>query len=195
MRVQSVPAVLDELRGQPYVATMKYDGTSATYCIDPRDEQFHACGRNFSVRPGDNIYWQMATKYDLEDKLRSASHLAIQCEVVGPGIQKNPLALKEKSLFVFNVFDIREARYLGHDEARQVLDQFELPAVQVIEEGKSFDHSQASLLALAEGKYPGTSNEREGIVIRPRNEMLSLTLGGRLSFKAISNRHLLKESD
>ena len=195
IRVQSVPVVLDELRGQPYVATMKYDGTSATYCIDPRDEQFHACGRNFSVRPGDNIYWQMATKYDLEAKLRSASHLAIQGEIVGPGIQKNPLALKEKSLFAFNVFDVREARYLGHDEARQVLDQFELPAVQVIDEGESFNHSQASLLALAEGKYPGTTNEREGIVVRPRTEMLSLTLGGRLSFKAISNRYLLKETD
>ncbi len=195
MRVQSVPAVLDELRGQAYVATMKYDGTSATYCIDPRDGQFHACGRNFSVRPGENIYWQMASKYDLEAKLRSASHLAIQGEIVGPGIQKNPLALKEKSLFAFNVFNIREAHYLGHDESRRVLDGFELPAVQVIEEGESFDHSLESLLSLAEGKYPSTKNEREGIVIRPRGERPSLTLCGRLSFKAISNRYLLKEAD
>lgn len=195
MRVQSVPAVLDELLGQPYVATMKYDGTSATYCVDPRDEQFHASGRNFSVLPGENIYWQMAMKYGLEAKLRSASHLAIQGEIVGPGIQKNPLALKEKALFVFNVFDIRETRYLGHDEARQVLDQLELPTVQVIEEGESFGHSQESLLTLAEGKYPGTNNEREGIVIRSRREKSSLTLGGRLSFKAISNRYLLKETD
>ena len=50
-------------------------------------------------------------------------------------------------------------------------------------------------MALAEGKYPGTSNEREGIVIRPLHEKHSLVLGGRLSFKAISNRYLLNERD
>ncbi len=110
-------------------------------------------------------------------------------------IQKNPLGLKEKTLFVFNVFDVREARYLGHDETRQMLARLELPAVDVIELGETFDHSQASLLTLAEGKYPGTNNEREGIVIRSQREMHSLALGGRMSFKAISNRFLLKESD
>jgi hypothetical protein len=46
-----------------------------------------------------------------------------------------------------------------------------------------------------EGTYPGTTNEREGIVIRPREETFSPTLNGRLSFKAISNRYLLDERD
>jgi hypothetical protein len=32
-------------------------------------------------------------------------------------------------------------------------------------------------------------------VIRPRRTVYSPTLGGRLSFKAISNRYLLKERD
>jgi RNA ligase (TIGR02306 family) len=66
MRIQSVPAVLDELRGSPYAITLKYDGTSATFCVDPRDDSFHACGRNQSIREGTNLYWQMARKYDLE---------------------------------------------------------------------------------------------------------------------------------
>ena len=37
--------------------------------------------------------------------------------------------------------------------------------------------------------------DREGIVIRPMTEQYSPTLGGRLSFKAISNRFLLKDGD
>lgn len=67
--------------------------------------------------------------------------------------------------------------------------------VEVLERGESFAHDQASLLALAEGLYAGTHNEREGIVIRPLTESTSQVLGGRLSFKAISNRFLLKGGD
>ena len=61
--------------------------------------------------------------------------------------------------------------------------------------GESFLYGQEELLKLAEGYYAGTKNEREGIVIRPKRAMHSPTLGGRLSFKAISNRYLLAEKD
>ncbi|MBB5037670.1 hypothetical protein [Prosthecobacter dejongeii] len=67
--------------------------------------------------------------------------------------------------------------------------------VDIVELGQSFGHSLESLLSLAEGHYPGTQNEREGIVIRPLSERFSSTLGGRLSFKAISNRFLLSGGD
>jgi hypothetical protein len=49
-----------------------------------------------------------------------------------------------------------------------------------------FDMTQDDLLSLAEGKYAGTNNEREGIVIRSTDSY------ERISFKAISNRYLLK---
>ncbi len=194
MRVQSVPEVLDDLRGQPYVATLKYDGTSSTFTLDSAGE-FLACGRNYTLREGDNGPWRIAQKYNLPEKLKSFPNLAIQGEIVGPGIQKNRLGLKELSLFVFNVYDWRAGRYLDHDESRQVLAELGLSPVDVVEEGDSFEHTQDSLLSLAEGKYPNTKNEREGIVIRPRREMRSQVLVGRLSFKAISNRFLLKEGE
>jgi RNA ligase (TIGR02306 family) len=195
IRVQSVPGVLEELRGQPYVITMKYDGTSSTFSIDPRTGEFHACGRNLSILEGDNLYWRVARKYELPRILSEHPHLALQGEIVGPGIQKNPLGLKELSWFAFNVYDTAQARYLEFDEAHRFLTAAGLPSVQVIETGSDFAHSQATLLALAEGKYPGTSNEREGIVIRSLDGLNSEALGGRLSFKAISNRYLLKETD
>ena len=104
MRVQSVPAVLDELHGLPYVATLKCDGTSATFCIDLRDGAFHTCGRNFSILEGDSMYWRIARKYDSEGVLRRLPHLAVQGEVCGPGIQKNRLGLKDLAMCVFNVY-------------------------------------------------------------------------------------------
>jgi RNA ligase (TIGR02306 family) len=193
-RVQSAPQVLEELRGRPYVATLKYDGSSATFATGP-DGEFVVCGRNYALPEGVGEAWRVAQKLGLKEKMARFPNLAIQGEAVGPGLQKNRLGLKEISLFAFNVYDWRAGRYLDFEESRQVLEEMGVPAVEVVEEGAAFEHSLESLLALAEGKYPGTSNEREGIVIRPKVEARSEVLAGRLSFKAISNRFLLKEGD
>jgi RNA ligase (TIGR02306 family) len=196
MRVQSVPAVLDELRGRAYVAAMKYDGTSATYVIDPFDGTFHACARNWSITEGSNPYWVVARRLGIEEKLRArGGRYALQGEICGPSVQKNPLALREVSLFVFSVRDLHTNRYVSDAEMRALCAEMELTPVAVVEEGDAFAHDQQSLLALAEGLYPGTKNQREGIVVRPREEVFSPTLGARLSFKAISNRFLLAERD
>ena len=195
-RVQSAPAVLDELRGLPYVATLKCDGTSATFLVDPDDGLFHACGRNWSIREGDNVYWSVARRLDLEGKLRArAGRYALQGELCGPGIQKNRLGLAATSLFVFSAYDLAENHFLPDAEMRALAAEMGLTPVPVVESGESFAHDLASLLKLAEGHYPGTKNEREGVVIRARDERRSATLQGRLSFKAISNRYLLAEKD
>jgi RNA ligase (TIGR02306 family) len=196
MRVQSAPAVLDELRGLPYVATLKCDGTSGTFLVDPHDGTFHACGRNWSITEGNNSYWAVARRYDLEAKLRArGGRYAVQGEVCGPGIQKNPLGLAAIGLYVFSVYDLVAARFLSDAEMRALAAEMGLDPVPVVEEGDGFAHDQPSLLALADGLYAGTRNPREGIVIRPRAEVFSPTLNGRLSFKAISNRYLLAEKD
>ena len=195
MRVQSVPEVLAEIAGKPYVITVKCDGTSATYGMNRHTGVFTVCGRNWSIKRGGNAYWHAAEKYDIEALLARFPQWIIQAELVGPGIQKNRLGLKSIELRVFNVFDQQASRYLSHDEASTILSAHHLPMVDVLERGESFAHDQASLLALAEGFYPGTQNEREGIVVRPQTEAHSHALGGRLSFKAISNRFLLKGGD
>ena len=152
---KACPKCWTNCAGLPYVATLKYDGTSSTFALT-RAREFHACGRNFSLQDGDNIYWRAARKYDLEAILRRPPHLAIQGELCGPGIQKNRLNLKEVSLFVFNIYDFQNARYLVARRSGQWLPQNGLTPVEVVEEGDSFAHTQESLLALAEGKYPGT---------------------------------------
>ena len=78
MRVQSVPQVLDELRGLPYAITLKVDGTSATFVIDPRTDTFHAASRNLSIKDGDNLYWNAARSGDIEAVLRRNPNFALQ---------------------------------------------------------------------------------------------------------------------
>ena len=194
-RVQSFPALLDEMRGRPFVATVKVDGTSATFLVDG-DGSFHACGRNHSISEGENLYWYVARKHELPRILAAHAHLVVQGEVAGPGIQKNPLALKDKQLFVFSIFDTKAARSLTDQELRTFCTANALTPVPKAFEGDAFDETVDSLLAKAEGTYEGTKNEREGIVIRPRDgDVPSLILAGRLSFKAISNKFLLGERD
>jgi RNA ligase (TIGR02306 family) len=192
LRVQAAPAVLDELRGKPFVATVKMDGTSATFVMV--DGALHVCGRNHSIAEGENLYWYVAKKHRLAEAL-AGSALAVQGEVVGPGIQKNPAGLSDKSLFVFNVYDTRAGEHLGDAELRAFCATHGLTPVPVAFSGERFDETVDSLLTKAEGVYPGTSHQREGIVVRPRVAQRSAVLGGRLSFKAISNRYLLDERD
>lgn len=194
MRVQAVPAVLDELRGLPWVATLKCDGTSATFVRV--DGELHCCSRNQSVLDdGRSFYWHLARALSIDEILARHERLAIQGEIVGPGIQGNPMGLKEKALRVFSVYDIARASFMSDAELRAFCAAEGLTPVPLVGGGDAFDETVTSLLTMAEGHYEGTANEREGIVIRPRDgDRFSEALQGRLSFKAISNRFLLDEA-
>ncbi len=193
MRVQAIPAILDELRGLPWVATLKCDGTSATFVMI--DGELHCCSRNLSVLDdGSSFSWAVARASGI-DRLLPNTTLAIQGEIVGPGIQGNPMGLHDKSLRVFSIYDTEARRFFGDGELRAYCADNGLVPVPVVDGGDAFDESVESLLRKAEGLYEGTKNERVGIVIRPRDgDRWSPLLQGRLSFKAISNRFLLAET-
>jgi RNA ligase (TIGR02306 family) len=192
-RVQSFPQLIDELRGKPYVITLKCDGTSGTFCM--WEDTFHACNRNHSILENDNIFWRVANRYRLDEVMSLYPYLALQGEVVGPGIQKNHMGLKTVDFRAFNLFNMKTGTHEDPIELFDFCEEHGIPVAPIVEEGESFDHTMESLLKLAEGKYDGTKNEREGIVIRPRIGIYSLTLASRLSFKAINNRFLLKGGD
>lgn len=188
-RVQNVHRNLREMQGKPYFITLKYDGSSATYCM--LNSGFTICSRNLQLQWEDpemraqNKYAQIADRYKIEQIITENPEISIQGEIVGPGIQSNHLALTEIDFFVFTVMwnGIR----VSIDQQIEFCNKHGLKHVEVLEHGNAFAYDQPALLAKAEGKYPGTSNEREGIVIRSTDQ--------KMSFKAISNRFLLKEKD
>lgn len=186
---------IENLTGQPYYITLKLDGTSSTFLID-RDETFHVCGRNYSYkRNNDHSFWKIAERYNIEQGLRNlwndGRKIALQAEVVAPGIQKNPLGLPTPDLYIFNVVDIPTNTRLCLDESLEVVKTLGLKFVPILEKGESFSYTVTDLLEKAQGKYidhfPSAkpSQEREGIVIR--------SVCGHISFKAINNQFLLKE--
>jgi RNA ligase (TIGR02306 family) len=196
VRLQSAPGVLDEIRGREFYVSTKCDGTSATYVRD--EDGLVAASRNWALRTGANYIWRLAERYQLADRL--PRDFAIQGEVCGPGIQKNRLGLGEIDLLVFNVYDLRAAQYLTFDDFCTFCFKHGLTTVPIERvvrgaEAAVFEHSLEGWLEAARGLYAGTRQRKEGIVVRPLVEQHSVTLGGRLSFKVISNDFLLKDED
>lgn len=62
-RIQSNPDYLERMANLPWVATVKYDGSSATFGFD--EGEFFACSRNLMKKDGDNVFWNMARKYNI----------------------------------------------------------------------------------------------------------------------------------
>jgi RNA ligase (TIGR02306 family) len=198
-RIQSNLDLLDEMKGLECVATVKINGTSATYIL--KDGDYHVCSRNNSFKLDDpdnekNVYIQIGKKYDMKTKLESmGGNFAIQGEIAGPGIQKNPLGLKELELFVFNIYDIDLQKYMDSAQMNRMCFSLGLKPVP-IDIFFKFDHTLEDLLDMAQGRYYGTQqNPREGIVIRPVTEMFSGVLRGRMSFKVLNNTYLEKEKE
>ncbi len=196
IRLQSAPGVLEELAGHDFYVTVKCDGTSATYF--KHEGELVVCSRNWAMRRGPSAQWQLAERHGLAERLPEG--MAVQAELCGPGIQKNRLGLTRHELFVFSAFDARRGAYLSLDEVRALAERLGLAMVPIErevrgDEARVFAHTLEGYLAMANGTYAGTKNRREGIVVRPLVERPSATLGGRLSFKVISNEFLLKEED
>jgi RNA ligase (TIGR02306 family) len=193
IRVQTVPDVLEEMHGIPYVATVKLDGTSFTAMHD--GEKLIVCSRNYSLNPElGGPYWEMAKRLDLETKLKNFPGVAIQGELCGPGIQKNRLRLQENELYLYSLYDTCKGRYYNHDAVKLFAEVFGLQTVPLAFEGDAFNYTLEELLERAKGNY-ASGQRREGIVIRPRYERYSKVLRGRLSFKVINNDFLLKDED
>jgi RNA ligase (TIGR02306 family) len=200
-RLQNCSRILEELIDVPVYITVKMDGTSATYIYHEPDNiqggETHVCSRRLSLKApaeGDapNVYFDMERKYNILEKLKTKGSYAIQGEICGPGVQGNKAGLPEVTFLLFNVYSIKERRYLNFNEFQQFAQDLSLPVVPIIEyavllNGKKFD----DLLAMADGPYPNNT-PREGIVIRSTVERYSEYMKGRVSFKVVSNVFLEK---
>jgi RNA ligase (TIGR02306 family) len=196
-RVQVLEPVLQRYRGKTFYVTEKLDGTSFTAFL--RDGMFGVCSRNLWMDESDetNVLVRVARRLKLEEKLREVRvrrglDLAVQAEVIGPGIQKNKYGLKEVTIRVFSVIDVGTYKLLDHATAIEVVKDLGLEAVPQLGT-VVLDHTVDQLVALAEGtSVLNPQAQREGIVLRPLVEEYDEDVGGRLSFKAINPKFLLK---
>jgi RNA ligase (TIGR02306 family) len=106
----------NKLWDKQFYASRKEDGTSTTYYY--KDGQFGITSRNCSINPSDTArsvfhYVEMARQFRVEEKMKKLRrNIAIQGEIVGPGINGNRLKLTALDFRVFGVWNIDEGRYL-----------------------------------------------------------------------------------
>lgn len=175
--------------------TIKLDGSSMTvYC---NGGEIGVCSRNQDLKINDenaeNSFIKTAFNTNIGFALLSLfvhyeRSIAVQGELMGPGIQGNKEKLTEHKFFIFDIFDITAQRYLLPDERQKCLNDLTTfgytgDHVPTLETCKLQTSKIDEILLAAEG--PSLfANQREGIVYK------SITRD--FSFKTISNKWLLK---
>lgn len=196
-RVQVLEPVLARHRGKTFYVTEKLDGTSFTAFL--RNGVFGVCSRNLWMDETDefNLHARVARRLNLEQKLRALGEArgfqpALQAELIGPGVQKNKYELKEVTLRVFNVLDLDAQRLVDHAAMLSMLGDISLEAVPQLGT-MVLEHTVDELVAFSEGTSAlNPKAQREGVILRPFVEEYDEDVGGRLSFKVINPKFLLK---
>lgn len=196
-RVQLFADVLERHRGKEFVVTEKLDGSSFT--AFHYEFGFGICSRNQWIDETDTSskYVTIARSFQLREKLAETTarlrfDLAIQGEMIGPGIQGNKYKLDFVTLRVFNVVNLATRKLLDFEQMQEVIRSLGLSPVPFLEK-LTLNHTVDELIELAEGKSVlNESTLREGIVLRPTVETYEEETSGRLSFKAINPAFLVK---
>lgn len=193
-RVQNMP--LSVLSSHSWHVTEKLEGSSMTcYLIDG---VFGVCSRNIDLKEEEgNTFWKVARMCNVEKTLREVAmsygitHLAIQGELIGPGIQGNIYKLDQHQFHMFDVLVYGKKQSPNGDVWGRILEQSEFAPVPAID-------SSLAVLSAGDGRLKemfldmadGTSRIgnclREGLVFRSKDDP-------ELSFKAVSNKYLLGE--
>jgi len=149
----------------------------------------------FGGRPGlakqQSVFWDVARGAGLIEILeRVGANIALQGEIMGPGIQGNRENLPNHQFFLFDIWDIDHQRYFSPRERADYLSAIDpdgviqhAPILGYL--SRSYFGSVGDILRFANLKSLNHPIA-EGVVFKAEN--------GQTSFKAINNSYLLKEA-
>lgn len=169
---QTVPELVDRTGIDAWVATLKCDGSSCTVWSDD-EGNLHVASRNlelreFNAKGAGNSYWRAARKYDMS---QIPVGMALQFEIVGPGIQSNPMGLSDVEGRAFTLYDYTTHKRQPHAMLALVCANVGIPMAGLVLAGEHALDAN-SLRKLAEVKYQN-GKHGEGIVIRSRDSSWS----------------------
>ena len=193
-RIQNIPEALNYK--EPVVVSEKVDGCSLSAVLERvgtifPHEKFTLASRNYSLGKDNSHYWRAAERYDLQEKMSlmleetGGRWIAIQGEVAGPGIQKNPYKLTEIDFYIFNIID--ETGRWGTEKMMNFCYRYGLQTVPIIDLNYILPDTVEGMLQYATNKsLIEPTVLREGVVIRSKD--------GQKSFKAVSPEYLVKHN-
>jgi RNA ligase (TIGR02306 family) len=162
---------------------------------------FGVCSRNLEIKRNDSYektfdndgkistykqsdFWTVARKYNVEQKLPVG--FALQGELIGPRIQANHEKVEDLMYFVFDIWDIKEQRYLTPYERKDFIEVLGILHVPLVDYVKIFEvcKNVHELLERVKGESMNPGTISEGRVYK--------SIDGTKSFKCINNEYLLK---
>jgi RNA ligase (TIGR02306 family) len=182
---------LEELQGKDYIISQKAEGSSLTILWNSERNELMVCTRNNQIGEHEtNKFWQAVNKHNLKEKMIDSDYI-FQCELIGPGVQKNKYRLESADFKCFNVVEKSTRTLLGIDDMQKVCAEYNIPTVDYIQTGNSFDQSFDDLQKLADEQYYPSGERAEGIVIRPAVPFYSRVLKEKWSVKVINREYKL----
>ena len=175
--------------GEPIVITEKVHGTNfrAAY----KEDDLWVGSHNL-VKQNDNNIWSMIAKqYRLEEKLKTVPDMILFGEIYGGRIQGGfDYGLKNPQLILFDIYSIKDGRYLDWDDFVSLADQLDIDIASILYRGPYT--SLEDILFLAEGQsiMPNTQHIREGFVAKPIHERWHYEVG-RVILKVHGEGYLL----
>lgn len=184
--------------GEEFNVTIKLDGSSFTGFLkdDGGEVRTGVCSRNLELKidedNAENTFVKTFNRYELDEILRhiyttTGRQLAFQGEMCGPGIQGNFEGLCDVQLFIYNIFDIDNQQYLLPGETRHICSDYNLQMVPTFSRRMQLPATIQEVLEMADGESGLFGKYREGLVFK--------SLTRHFSFKAISNRYLIKQGE
>lgn len=138
---------------------------------------------------GEDVWGKIAKKYDLANILPQG--LIFYGEIAGEGIQDLTYSLKEHTLFIFDIKDVKTGKYLDWDVVTGICDKLNLPLVPTLYVGY---YSEDSRKAYTSGKSVlDDKTIREGIIIKPLTESNDRKIGRKI-LKSVSEVYLLRKN-
>jgi len=195
-RVENLSDTLEQLHGTSIYITEKLDGSSCTFYL--YDDHFGVCGRNWEWEEDNkNMNWEIARKYDIENKLRyyklqTGCEIALQGEIIGPGIQKNKYNLDKVTVRFFTSHDLTKHQQDTFARLLSILRYLNLKPVPIVDKYSILEKDSDYWIEKSKGFSTLNSRiKREGIVVKTLENKTWPGLGI-ISFKAINPEYLLK---
>lgn len=204
-RVENMTWILQDKT--PFIVTQKCDGSSGTYILERKGKnkfEFYVCSRNVRMASKEqecfygshNYYWEVAEKYDIENKMKAwlnsvpgRDWVCWQGEICASGIQKNPHNLSETHFYCFHWTDNVNGR---RDIRDAIVDwkSYNMETVPIVCDNYIMPDDFEEFKKSADGYYmeevcEGHTNcKREGFVYYKTTEPT-------FSFKNVSREYLL----
>jgi RNA ligase (TIGR02306 family) len=188
--------------------TEKIHGTNACYGWLPYQGELKFWARSrtlFKKEPeGDDtggLWWEVAKREDLANKLRDYPGHALYGEVYGP-VQDLRYGESEAKFVAFDCWDSNKNRYLTWEELESFCQNISIPTVPVIAKviwQSGGDGIPDDIIGMAEGNTLLSGNNiREGIVLRWDGDQVLYTetdtilIPNRIIFKLVGNGYLTR---